>query len=184
MELIIVDNSLISGRDIPELVNHLKIENPVGIEIGVDEAMTSEYLLDNIPNLKLFGVDPYASYVDWNGNNLDQSGRNATYDKMRSRLDKFGSSFKHHRMISDDAVGLFEDDSVDFIFIDGLHEYDQVLKDCRSYWPKVKKGGLFAGHDFGAIEGVRKAVEKFAEEVGVKLINHKSAADIWYWIKD
>lgn len=182
MKLVIVDDSLVSGRDIPELIKH--VENPVGIEIGVDEAMTSEYLLENIPNLKLFGIDPYIGYVDWNGNNLEQNQRNSIYDTMRSRLDKFGDRFKHHRMISDDAVSLFEDNSADFIFIDGLHEYDQVLKDCRNYWSKIKKGGLFAGHDFNAIEGVRRAVQEFAAEVGVIEIHQKPIADIWYWIKE
>ena len=50
------DPEWISGKDILPLLENVK--NPVGIEIGVDEAPTSWFFLKNRPDLKLYGVDP------------------------------------------------------------------------------------------------------------------------------
>ena len=55
-----------------------------------------------------------------------------------------------------------EDGSLDFVFIDASHEYEHVKADILKWYPKVKNGGVLAGHDcypnnpeFG---GVYKAV--------------------------
>lgn len=171
----------ISGRDILPLLQNMT--NPVGIEIGVDEAPTSWWLLSNHPGLKLYGIDPYLAYQDWYpGGFISQQSNDQKYDKMRQRLSPFGDRWKHYRITSDDAVPLFADESMDFIFIDGLHEYEQVLKDCRNYYAKIKSGGLFSGHDYKVIAGVGRAVDEFAAEVGAT-VNYLPDNDVWYWIK-
>jgi hypothetical protein len=124
------------------------------------------------------------AYQDWYpGGYLDQPGRNRVKEKMQLRTSKYADRFTHYEMTSDDAVTKFEDESLDFIFIDGLHEYGQVLTDCRNYWSKVKKGGIFAGHDYKVIEGVGRAVDEFAAEIGQKEVNYLPDNDVWYWIK-
>jgi len=157
------------------------ISDPVfGLEIGSDTGISTTYLLDKISGLKLYCVDPYINYVDWNNMNLNE--RDSTYDAYMKRMSSYGDRHVHYRMTSDEAVSHFEDESLDFIFIDGLHTYDQVLKDCRNYYPKLKKNGMFAGHDYFAIEDVRKAVDEFAKEVHkeVKFMRQ----DNWTWHKD
>ena len=175
------DLTHVSGRELVPILK--KINAKIGIEIGVDEGLTSRYFLSQLPELKLFGVDPYAEYVDWNGNNLDQNGRNNTFEIAIKRLNKFKDRYVLYRVTSDDAVDKFADNHYDFICIDGLHEYDQLKKDCANYWPKIKKGGVFAGHDYTAISGVKIAVDEFAKEVGATPI-HLPEKDVWYWIKD
>lgn len=175
------DLTHVSGRELVPILK--KINAKMGIEIGVDEGLTSRYFLSQLPELKLFGVDPYAEYIDWNGNYLNQDGRNNTFDLANSRLSKFGERYVLYRVTSDDAVDKFFDNAYDFIFIDGLHEYKQLLKDCANYFPKIRKGGVFAGHDYTAISGVKKAVDEFAKEVGATPI-HLREKDVWYWIKD
>lgn len=54
--------------------------------------------------------------------------------------------------VSDSFVDRFEDDSLDFVFIDGDHRYNQVKKDIVNWRKKVKKGGILAGHDFDGDE--------------------------------
>lgn len=176
------DPQWISGKDVLPLLENVK--NPVGIEIGVDEAPTSWFFLKNREDLKLYGIDPYQAYQDWYPEGfISQRQQDEKYDAMRERTKPFGDRWKHYRLTSDDAVRLFDDDSMDFIFIDGLHEYDQVLLDCRNYWPKIKKGGVFAGHDYTVIPGVNRAVNEFAAEVGATPI-HLPEQDAWYWIKE
>ena len=65
-----------------------------------------------------------------------------------------GSSHKVHEQ--------FEDNSVDFLFIDGCHSYDCVSKDLSFWFPKVKHGGVISGHDYNeSTAGVKKAVDEF-----------------------
>ena len=175
------DLTHVSGRELIPILK--KINAKIGIEIGVDEGLTSCHFLSQLPELTLYSVDPYQEYIDWNGNSLDQNGRNNTLEIATSRLNKFGKRSVLYRMTSDDAVNKFVDDHYDFIFIDGLHEYGQLKKDCANYWPKIKKGGVFAGHDYTTIAGVKKAVDEFAEEVGATPI-HLPEKDVWYWIKE
>lgn len=44
----------------------------------------------------------------------------------------------------------FEDNSVDFIYIDGDHTKEGIERDIEKYLPKLKKGGVMAGHDYDA----------------------------------
>lgn len=52
------------------------------------------------------------------------------------------------KALSWDAAAEFKDESVDFCFIDACHAYEAVKKDLDAWWPKIKKGGVFAGHDY------------------------------------
>lgn len=165
------------GEDIPEIIKG--IENPVGVEVGVAEGTTTEYLLQTLPTLKLFGVDSYPTYIDWNDTQPDGENNNTEMlKKVQPYLDRYNHIYKD----SDDAVARFDDESLDFVFIDGLHTYEQVLKDCQNYYPKIKKGGFIIGHDFARIQDVNKAVREFANSIGKEINNAKQ--DLWYWQKD
>lgn len=170
-------NRWLPGEDIPKLIEGVK--NPVGLEIGTAEGHTTEYLLQTIPDLILTGIDPYEDYIDWDGN-MPKSADNC--QSLINKIEPFKERYNHLYVSSDNGVKYFNDEYLDFVFIDGLHTYDQVLKDCRNYYPKVKKGGLIIGHDFARIEGVNKAVRQFASEIGKEIKNARQ--DLWYWVKE
>jgi hypothetical protein len=65
-----------------------------------------------------------------------------------------------HKSKTEDAADLFGDESFDLIFVDAGHRYEDVIRDLELYYPKVKKGGVFCGHDFKH-DGVRKAVAEY-----------------------
>jgi predicted O-methyltransferase YrrM len=50
------------------------------------------------------------------------------------------------------ALRLFPDEHFDFVFIDAAHDYASVVADIRGWLPKVKHGGILAGHDY--VKGV------------------------------
>ena len=52
------------------------------------------------------------------------------------------------RATSEVASNIFPYNSLDFIYIDANHAYDFVVKDIELWFPKLKKGGVFAGHDY------------------------------------
>lgn len=166
-----------SGYGIIELISN--VENPVGLEIGTDVGETASFLLSNRTDLLLHCIDPYTNYIDWNGNNLDD--RTSIYSQMKTNLKPYEDRYVIHKTTSDSAANTFEDGSFDFIFIDGLHEYDQVLKDCQNYYSKVKKNGLFCGHDFKTIRGVNRAVIEFADSIQKEVLTTHN--DVWYFYK-
>lgn len=174
------NNEWLPGEGIPELLKDMK--NPVGIEIGSDHGWTTEYLLKSVPDLFVHTIDPYSSYIDWDGTPSSEFAREQAHRNLIEATKDFPDRTKHHLLTSDDAAKEFEDESMDFIFVDGIHTYEQVHKDCANYWPKVKKGGLLCGHDYNAVEGVKRAVDEVAEKLGKKISFTKQ--DIWYWYKD
>jgi len=169
--------NLCSGYGLGAMIKNMV--NPVGLEIGCDIGDTSNFLLDSNPTLDLTSIDPYENYVDWNGNHL--AGREEMYYNVLKRLDGYSNRFELVRRTSDDAVEMFVDEQFDIIFIDGLHTYEQLTKDCANYYSKLKTGGIFAGHDFTAIEGVNRAAKEFAAQVGKEIL--LTEKDVWYWIK-
>ena len=167
-----------SGYGLAEL---LKDKGPIkGLEIGCAQGTTTEFLLKSLPELTLYGIDPYEDYVDWNGNNLTRL--DDLFDVFTQRMSPYKERHSINRKYSDDAANDYRDEFFDFIFIDGLHTYDQVKKDCKNYYPKLKRGGIFSGHDYYTIKGVRDAVREFAIEQGLKTIK-STEFDVWYWTK-
>ncbi len=65
------------------------------------------------------------------------------------------------QITSDKASLLFDDETLDFVFIDASHVYDEVTRDISCWYPKVKKGGIIAGHDFISRFDVPDAVQDF-----------------------
>jgi len=57
----------------------------------------------------------------------------------------------------------FDDLSLAGVFIDAAHDYNSVLADLKAWAPKVKEGGIIAGHDIDA-EGVQRALAEMGWE--------------------
>ena len=62
-----------------------------------------------------------------------------------------------------DLVSDYADNSIDFLFIDGAHDYDSVKKDINDWYPKIKSNGMIGGHDYGnnTFPGLIRAVNEF-----------------------
>jgi predicted O-methyltransferase YrrM len=71
------------------------------------------------------------------------------------------------------AADMFENQSVDFVFIDADHSYESVCKDIDGWLSKIKKGGILAGHDYFNADGVKLAVD-------TKLNDVKIYGSCWY----
>lgn len=71
------------------------------------------------------------------------------------------------RRDSASAAELFEDQSVDFVFIDASHDKESVIRDIKAWLPKVRKGGVLSGDDFHN-GGVREAVSETLSGLDVR----------------
>jgi len=173
----------ISAPGLCALVDHLfgQQETLVGLEIGVASGWTMNHFLQNLSNLKLIGIDPYIGYMD-GSREITQEMLDAQYLAAQDNISDFAPRGKILRGYSQDFVNSFEDESLDYIFIDGDHSYEGALRDCELFFPKIKSGGIFAGHDW-SFDGVRKAVNEFKDRNGSPNIRIVGV-DVWYWIKN
>lgn len=79
------------------------------------------------------------------------------------RLCRVYGNINKMKMKGTQAAQYFTVDSVDVVYVDGLHTEEGVLKDIEAWLPKIKKGGFICGHDYNSrhFPGVKKAVNSF-----------------------
>ena len=68
-----------------------------------------------------------------------------------------------HEDYSYNVIDEFKDNSIDFVYIDGNHSYEDTKKDIELYLPKIKPNGYIAGHDYmehfqGCIDAVQETI--------------------------
>lgn len=61
---------------------------------------------------------------------------------------RLGKSIKLIEKKSGDAVGDVADKAFDLVWVDADHSFDGCTADIENYTPKVRQGGILAGHDF------------------------------------
>ncbi len=137
-------------------------------EVGVRSGENAIDMLNGIAIDKLFLVDNYMPYMD--GDTLvDAPIQSRYYYKMFKDIRPYFEKVVLVTKSSMMATGLFEDGFFDYVYIDANHQYEFVLDDLNYWWPKVKVGGCFAGHDFPFI-GVKKALDEFVKKMGLTYI--------------
>ena len=132
------------------------------LEIGVAHGEHAEEILETLPVEKLYLVD---SYEGVGGYWKDPSNeKEEALKQAKNRLKPYGDKIEWIQRTSDEAVSEVPE-GLDYIYIDGLHTYEQVKRDIENYWPKLVEGGFLAGHDC-QIDGVFEAVWEHAQRLG------------------
>jgi len=115
----------------------------VGAEIGVAQGWHTEMLCQENPQAKLYAIDVWENHEGYN-EYLDRIDR--YYNQSKKRLAPYNCELiKKYSM---DAVKDFENNSLDFVFIDGAHDFKNVAMDIYEWVKKVKPGGIVYGHDY------------------------------------
>jgi hypothetical protein len=138
-----------------------------GVELGVWKGETFKHLVKTCSNLKMVGVDLYASQPENNGPEKwlpGENGHSWDHEHYYQDLLKFCEHYSDRASIIKDyttkAAEQFEDKSIDFVFIDADHGYEGCLRDIQHWAPKVKNGGYVIGHDIH-FPTVEKAVTEY-----------------------
>ena len=148
-----------------ELINFFVPEGGVGAEIGVHKGHTSKYILEKTKTKLLLMIDPWKKNFDITRKFYTTHGKPNSDFKRVTKF--FNETFPDRaKIIREKSAVVAEDnstpDDLDFVFIDANHTYESVMQDLMSWVPKIRSGGLVAGHDWSRrFPGVVKAVRKF-----------------------
>ena len=89
-----------------------------------------------------YGIDTFEGDAHTDG--YDESVFNSV--QSHARANYHGIAYLM-RMLFNEALAHFSDESVDLLHIDGLHTYEAVSEDFQNWYPKVKPGGIIIFHD-------------------------------------
>lgn len=161
-----------------------------GAEVGVAFGENAEIILDSCKLEKLWLIDPW-EYVkgenpkgfadaikDWNG----------CYKYCRAKLERFGARARMMQFTSVEGAAMFKDGSLDFVYIDANHMRPYIDNDLKAWWPKVKVGGIFGGHDYHMVNDpdytceVKDAVDAFFadKDYTLHITNAEGDSPSWY----
>ncbi|PHQ78278.1 MAG: hypothetical protein COB65_14070 [Thalassobium sp.] len=146
----------LAGYHRHDILNLIKGDGLIGVELGVAAGDYSARMVASGRFAEFFGVDMYADTHD--------------VDQYKTALRKVGlhGPYKLLRMSFAEAYDLFEDESLDFIYIDGYAHSGQEGGETIWQWArKVKIGGLIAGDDYhDDWPLVKEAVDRFLDYTG------------------
>ena len=142
------------------------------VEVGSYKGRSSSYMAVEIvnsgKNIKFDCIDT------WQGSDEHQQGQsfedvdvvnNRLFDVFLANMKPVEGYYTAKQMTSIEGAGTYNDDSLDFVFIDAAHDYDSVKQDILAWLPKVKKGGIISGHDYPH-PPVRQAVNELLTGIG------------------
>jgi hypothetical protein len=188
-----------------ELIASLPKDWQLGIEIGVWQGWFLQHMIVNT-GMYMIGIDPYIdtkSYADptrneYNPFEVGPDGYIYQETRYISTWQNINQLCGTHnkatllRAYSYDVKHYFQDESIDFVYIDGEHTYKAVAQDIDDWWPKVKRGGILSGHDYNETNpGSIQAVDEFSDKIqldfqitGTSPEKGDADAPSWIFIKE
>lgn len=139
-------NSMLFG--FVKMLNELRCltsKNSTMIEIGSHMGeSTMLFASSNIFN-KIYTIDPHT------GDEIFNKTHGYSWDDIKKQFELNTRYFHNISLISDYSFNVadrFDDNSIDFIYLDGAHDYESVKRDLQLYLPKLKPRGIIGGHDY------------------------------------
>lgn len=129
------------------------------IEIGCYSGESTIIFSDYFKNV--ITIDPLESNYH-ESDSASKSDFQMVYDVLMNRI-KYRKNITLIKKKSDDAFNMIED-FVDFVYIDGMHTYDQVSKDIQNYKQIIKNNGFIGGHDY--VDGWKEVKKAVDENIG------------------
>lgn len=119
------------------------------VELGTHKGLSyftfCQAIKENAIDGLCYAVDTFAG--DAHTKEYDESVFNAV--NAHNRQNYHGFSYLM-RMLFEEALQHFREDSIDLLHIDGLHTYEAVSTDFTQWYPKVRPGGIILFHDVQA----------------------------------
>jgi hypothetical protein len=149
-------------------------ENSHFVEIGVWKGRSVAYMgveiFNSGKNIKLDCIDVFSGsteHLDPNSQYFNEEllkDEDWLYNEFINNTKPIGHLINPIKAVSWEAAELYEDNSLDFVFLDAAHDYESVKKDLNAWFPKIKYSGVFAGHDYPHWEVYNAVNEFFGED--------------------
>lgn len=177
-----------------------KLGYKTGAEIGVDKGEFSLHILSKTKMEKYYCIDTWQDNFgsDCKPGFYDKDG-NKRYNAALSVLGEYVQSNRAVmlRMTSMEASTRVEDNSLDFVYIDGDHSLE-MLFDLYYWLPKIRIGGMISGHDLknGPRSGinnywgkqldyqVKLCVEYYCDRYGFKMNPVGGRILSWWFVRN
>lgn len=160
-----------------------KFDCGVFVEIGTWKGQSITYLASKIKQqnkkVTIFGIDTFLGTPGEHDDDIDVI--NATlYETYLKNIAPHTDIIKTVIGDSHQVYESFEDESIDFLFIDGDHHYESVKTDLTNWFPKIRSGGIISGHDYTEAGecGVIPAVNEFFFPAVSRM-----GSSVWYYEK-
>ena len=157
---------------IAEILDEGAVFVEIGSWMGQSAVVLCQRLQDIGKNVTVYCVDTFQGEQNQPAHvEIVQQMGGSTFRKFEENIKAAGVADMIEAITADsvNAAGHFRDASLDGVFIDAAHDYDSVVKDVAAWFPKVKPGGIFAGHDYPCPD-VQKAVDEHAAANGYTVV--------------
>lgn len=175
-------------NDFGKLFNQLNLLGK-GAEIGVQTGGYSQILRNTWNGKELYLIDRWKYNPDYK--DIANVSDERQMELYLSVVKKFANDHSVHiiRKDSVEASKQFPDAYFDWIYLDADLSYEGCTNDLEAWYPKLKEGGVLAGHDYVDGEfregsfGVKSAVERFTKNLDIELFTTNEHLKSWYFIK-
>lgn len=159
----------------------------VGSWFGRSAAFMGVEIANSGKKVEFVCIDPWENGgPDLVGTKFEVKGKDELYKQFLINTGPVCNYIKPLRRTSLEAVELFEDESIDFLMLDGDHNYPVVKDEIIAYLPKMKVGGIISGDDFlwpGVTQSVHETIG--LNHVGQRIIkrdrDYRLSVSHWFY---
>lgn len=147
----------------------------VGVYLGHSVAYMATLAKESGKDIKIFAVDTFEGSEEHKRKGVKNFLDEYIDNIFKCEVHKYIHTFMDFDSVSAATHEKLQNIEFDFVFIDAAHDYDSVKSDIEAWLPKVKPGGILAGHDYcDSWPGVMKAVDELIPD---RILTSKS---VWY----
>jgi predicted O-methyltransferase YrrM len=124
------------------------------VEVGSFKGRSSAFMAVEIANsgkkIQFDCVDTWAGSIEHQAGSVAEVKEvveGTLYETFLDNMKPVDSLYRPLRMTSLEAAAQYEDESIDFLMLDGSHETEDVIADIKAFLPKMKNGGVMTGDD-------------------------------------
>jgi len=159
------------------------------VEIGSFLGRSTHYLATSLVNagkeaVKIYSVDTFEGSSEHMDINLPKDFKDIFEKNLDFFIKQGMVEVCQGRSDSQQILDKFEDESIDYIMVDGAHEYEAVVDDIINWWSKLKQTGSMVGDDY-LLNSVAEAVKKGFSELKIPNFGaNKGVEQTWYCSKN
>lgn len=136
------------------------------VELGSFAGVSSELFALHCD--KLYCVDPWQPYWE-----INEISKILDAERKFDEMSKNYSSITKQKMNSKEAATLFENSSIDMIYIDSDHSSENLENEIKTWFLKIKNDGYVSGHDFN-LPTVFNVITKYFDPTFIEIFNDTS----------